>query len=141
MGQARSRARLAGFALMVAALLLQQTVDAASAPKRLKALPPSILGLWAYEPADCGNPDSDGHLTIEAKTVLFFASGYDIKRIVQRPDGSWRASGSRSDEGEAGRTRDSLTLKLVAPDQLHVITGGPEGHVYHRCKAPPPGQK
>jgi hypothetical protein len=80
-------------------------------------------------------------LTIEAKTVLFFASGYDVESVVQRSDGSWRASGFRAEEGEAGRTRDSLTLKLIAPDQLRVVTGSPEGHVYHRCKAPPPEPK
>ena len=119
---------------MAAALLLSLPVEAASAPKRLKVLPHSILGLWAYEPADCDVPDSDGHLTIQARSVLFFSSGYDIERVVQRSDGSWRASGLRSDEGEAGRTRGSLSLKLVARDRLHVVTLSPEGHIYHRCK-------
>lgn len=141
MGWRRIGAGVVSFALMAAALLLSQTVDAAPAPKHLKALPQSILGLWAYEPPDCDNPDSDGHLTLEARTVLFFASGYDIERVVQRPDGSWRASGFRAEEGEAGRTRDFLTLKLVGPDQLRVVTGGSSGHVYHRCKAPLPQQK
>lgn len=141
MGWRRSRAGVAGVALMAAVLLPSQAVEAAPPPKHLKALPPSILGLWAYEPADCDNPDSDGHLTIEGRTVLFFASGYDIERIMQRTDGSWRASGFRAEEGEAGRTRDSLTLKLVGPDQLRVVTGGLDGHVYHRCKAAPPLQK
>jgi len=46
--------------------------------KGVQRLPQAIIGLWAYEPADCDNPDSDGHLTIEKRMVLFFASGYDI---------------------------------------------------------------
>ena len=69
---------------------------------------------------------------------MFYASGYDVQSVVQRSDGSWRISGLRAEEGEPGRTRDSLTLKLVAPDQLHVVTGGPEGHTYHRCKTSSP---
>ena len=91
-------------------------------------LPKSIRGLWAFEPADCSNPGSDGLLKIGAKTVTFYASGYDIKRVVRRPDGSLSASGIVSNEGEEGREPDSLTLKLVSPDRLHVLD-----HVYHRC--------
>ena len=91
-------------------------------------LPKSIWGLWAYEPADCSNPGSDGLLKIGAKTVTFYASGYDIKRVVRRPDGSMSASGSVSNEGEEGRDAGSLTLKLVSPDRLHVLD-----HIYHRC--------
>lgn len=91
-------------------------------------LPKSIWGLWAFEAADCTNPGSDGLLKIGAKTVTFFASGYDIKRVVQRADGSLSASGSVSNEGEEGRGPGSLSLKLVSPDKLHVLD-----HTYHRC--------
>jgi hypothetical protein len=92
-------------------------------------LPKSIQGLWAFEPADCSNPGSDGLLKIGAKTVTFFASGYDIKRVVWRPDGSLSAFGIVSNEGEEGRDPGSLTLKLVSPDRLHVLD-----HTYHRCR-------
>ena len=91
-------------------------------------LPKSIQGLWAFEPEDCSNPRSEGLLKIEAKTVLFFASGYDVKRIVRRRDGSLRASGFVANEGEAGREPGSLTMKPISPDKLHVLD-----HIYHRC--------
>jgi hypothetical protein len=92
-------------------------------------LPKSIRGLWAFEAADCANAASDGLLKIGANTVTFFASVYDIKRVVRRPDGSLSASGLVSNEGEEGRDAGSLTLKPISPDKLHVLD-----HVYHRCR-------
>ena len=90
-------------------------------------LPKSIQGLWAFEPADCSDPRSEGLLKIEPKTILFFASGYDVKRVVRR-NGSLRVLGFVANEGEAGREPGSLVLKLVSPDKLHVLD-----HTYHRC--------
>jgi len=92
-------------------------------------LPKEIRGLWAFEPADCSNPRSDGLLKIGLNTARFFASDYEIKRVLRRPDGSLRATGIVSNEGEQGRGRGSLTLKLVAPDELRVLD-----HIYHRCR-------
>jgi hypothetical protein len=109
-------------------ILLSGTADAA------EVLPKTMRGLWAFEPTDCANPDSDGLLTIDAKTVLFYASGYEIKRVVRRPDGSMRVSGLVSNEGEEGRSRGAITLKLIARDKLHVGNG--DGHTYHRCPEP-----
>jgi hypothetical protein len=91
-------------------------------------LPVEIRGLWAFEPADCSNPHSDGLLKVEANAVVFFASSYGIKRVVRRPDGSLSASGLVSNEGEAGRAPGSLKMKLIASDKLYVLD-----HRYHRC--------
>jgi hypothetical protein len=99
-----------------------------SGTARADGLPKSIQGLWAFEPGDCANPGSDGLLKIGAKTVMFFASGYDITHVVRRPDGSLSASGFVSNEGEPGRDRGLLTLKLMSPDKLHVLD-----HTYQRC--------
>jgi hypothetical protein len=96
-----------------------------------EVLPKALRGLWVNAPADCANPDSDGRLAIAARTVSFYAAGYDITRVVRRRDGSLRASGLVSNEGEVGRTRDSITLKLMAPGQLRVGTEDP--HIYRRC--------
>ena len=92
-------------------------------------LPKEVVGLWAFEPADCADPRSEGLLKVEAKTVLFFASGYDVKRVVRRRDGSLRASGFVANEGEAGREAGALTMKLISPDKLDVLE-----HIYHRCE-------
>jgi hypothetical protein len=99
-----------------------------------RALPVSVQGLWAYEPGDCGKPDSDGLLTVEPRTVLFYATAYDVKRVTRMKDGTLKISGFVSSEGEAGRERGGLSLKLVAPDRLQVTTG--TVHVYHRCSKP-----
>ena len=99
-----------------------------SVPAHADVLPKVMSGLWAFEPADCANPRSDGLLRIEPITVRFFASSYDIKRVVRRPDGSLRATGAVSNEGVRGRGPGSLTLKLIAPDRLLALD-----HIYHRC--------
>ena len=100
-----------------------------SAPAHADVLPKEMLGLWAFEPADCANPRSDGLLKIGPNEVRFFASHYDIKRVVQRPNGSLRATGVVSNEGEQGRGLGSLTLILTAPDRLLALD-----HAYHRCR-------
>jgi hypothetical protein len=97
-------------------------------------LPAAMQGLWAYEPGDCGNPDSDGLMAVARRSVDFYASAYHLSRVARRADGSIRAFGLRSDQGEEGRTPDDLTLKLLAPDRLRVVTNSPDGHIYHRCK-------
>lgn len=126
--------RAAG-ALFLALVLMVSPAAAADLPLHAIKLPADVKGLWGYEAGDC-QPDNDGLLTIEDRTILFFASAYDISRLVRRRDGSLRASGLRSDEGEAGRSRGAVTLKLITPDRLHVVTDGPAGHVYHRCPIP-----
>jgi len=99
-----------------------------SGPAHADVLPKGMLGLWAFEPADCSNPRSDGLLKIGSNEVRFFASHYDVKRVVRRSDGSVRATGIVSNEGEQGRGPGSLTLKLTAPDRLLALD-----HSYHRC--------
>lgn len=121
--------------ILLAALVVPPgaTVDAKT---RVVSLPKSMLGAWTFEAGDC-DPQSEGRLTVEHRTILFFASAYDVRRIVKRSDGSLLISGLRAEEGEgSGRTRDRLTLKLIPPERLHVVTGSPEGHVYHRCHGP-----
>ena len=124
-------------ALVLAFAPLVSAVAAADLPLRADRLPPDVKGLWAYEASDCAHPGSDGLLTIEDRSIQFFASAYEVTRVLRRGDGALRASGLRSDEGEAGRTRDAVDLKLIAPDRLHVIGNDPAGHVYHRCKHAP----
>ncbi len=123
--------------ILILALALTASAGAADLRLRPSLLPASMQGLWAYEPGDCAHADNDGHLTIEGRAVQFFASAYDVRRVVRRSGGLVWASGLRSDEGEGGRTRSDLTLKLLTPDRLHVVTESPAGHTYHRCKVNP----
>ena len=57
-----------------------------------------------------------------------------MKRLEKQRDGSWRASGTRADEGEAGKTRAAITVKLVSPDRIKVMGSGSEDQDYDRCK-------
>lgn len=91
-------------------------------------------GVWAVESKDCDNPNGESRLTIDDRTFLFFVTAYDVKRIEKRRDGSWRASGYRSDEGEGGKTRAAITVKLVSPDRITVMGSGSEDQDYDRCK-------
>ena len=110
------------FAIAVALVLF-------AGPAHADILPKQLLGLWGFEAADCSNPRSDGLLKIEPKTVRFFASSYEIKHVVRRSDGSLRATGIVSHEGEQGRGPGALTLKLIARDSLLALD-----HAYHRCR-------
>jgi hypothetical protein len=101
-----------------------------SGAAQAEVLPKEILGLWAFEAADCSNPHSDGLLKIEPNTVRVFASAYDIKGVVRRPDGSLSATGVVSNEGEPGRGPGTLMLRLISPDKLQALD-----HTYHRCSA------
>ena len=69
-------------------------------------------------------------LKIEPNTVRVFASAYDIKGVVRRPDGSLSATGVVSNEGEPGRGPGTLMLRLISPDKLQALD-----HTYHRCSA------
>ncbi len=122
---------------LLAVLLMASPATGAELDWRPALLPAAIQGVWAYEPGDCDQAESDGHLVIGGRTVDFFASAYEITRVVHRAGGRLFASGLRSDEGEGGRTPADLTLRLKGPDRLHVVTESPGGHVYYRCKGGP----
>ena len=106
----------------------------AAATKRVGPIPPSLHGVWAVESKDCDNPTGESRLTIDGRSFLFFVTAYDVKRMEKRRDGSWRASGTRADEGEAGKTRAAITVKLVSPDRIKVTGSGSEDQDYDRCK-------
>jgi hypothetical protein len=130
----RRRARFAA-PLMVFVFSVQPT---AAATKRAGPVPPSLHGVWAVESKDCDNPNGESRLVVDDRTFLFFVTAYDVKRIEKRRDGSWRASGTRADEGEAGKTRAAITVKLMSPDRIKVMGSGAEDQDYDRCKGRSP---
>lgn len=111
--------------ILICALLVGFTVSAHAADR----LPKSMLGRWTTDLATCSEQSSELRMTVEPRMVLFYEHGYEIRRVVRLKDGSLRASGYHADD--SGRTRDSITLKLVEPDKL-LVGGG--GEVYLRCK-------
>jgi len=107
---------------------------AVAATKRKGPIPLSIHGVWAVESKDCDNPNGESRLTIDGRSFLFFVTAYDVKRMERQRGGSWRPSGTRADEGEAGKTRAAITVKLVSPDRIKVTGSGSEDQEYDRCK-------
>ena len=83
------------------------------------------------QPADCANPDSDGHLTIEAKRSRFTRALMTSNVLRERATVHCVRRGSFRTRAKS-RTRDAVTLKLIAADKLHVVTE--DGHTYHRCR-------
>ena len=64
-----------------------------------------------------------------------FAALFKLRTISRLADGTLRASTRRFDEGEARTPRDTLDLKLLAPDRLSIKSGRDSGAVtYQRCK-------
>ena len=110
--------------LLLAALLSLVAAPASAADR----LPKPMLGMWATEIAACSEQASELVMTVEPRSVLFYEHAYEIRLVATLKDGSLKASGySVADDG---RSRGSVTLKLVSADQLQ-INGA---QIYHRCK-------
>lgn len=120
-------------AALLASGVLFAGLTPASAQTRVKALPSSFIGLWAWDQDSCAKPNDDGQVTVKPLSVDFFASGYSLRVIAARPDGTFHASALVSEEGESGKTRGTIDLKLVAPGQLSIKTRAAGGHIYVRC--------
>ena len=106
---------------LLGALLISGTVHAAD------QLPNSMLGKWASDVAACTEQSSELGMTVEPRTVLFYEHGYHIKRIARLKDGALRGTGySFADDG---RSKDSITLKLMEPNKLQA-----RGEIYYRCE-------
>jgi hypothetical protein len=92
-------------------------------------LPKSMRGDWEGDLAACSEQASETKMTVSPKSVLFYEHGYEIKRVVRLKDGSLKASGFSVDD--QGRTRASITMKLLSADKLQI---GGAGKPHLRCK-------
>jgi hypothetical protein len=108
------------YALVVLVLLSGQAHAADRIPK-------SMLGKWASDPAACGEQSSELGMTVEPMSVLFYEHSHSVRRISKSRDGSLKVSGYSEDLD--GRSRSSITLKLLAADRLRVGQ-----QIYHRCR-------
>ena len=92
------------------------------------SLPLDMLGAWASELSACGEQASELAMTIEARTVLFYEHGFEIKQLTKLKDGSVKVSGfSVADDG---RAKGTLTLKQLSADTIAV-----GDQTYYRCKS------
>jgi hypothetical protein len=107
----------------------------AMAQSAIPALPKEMLGTWGFDPESCDEKNSDTLMTVQARSVDFYASGYTLKKIWRQADGAIKATATTSEEGEPGRKRGTIALKLASPDKISVKTGRDAPHVYSRCKA------
>jgi hypothetical protein len=117
----------------IAALLLS-LIAPAMAQSAIPALPKEMLGIWGFDAESCGEKNSDTLMTVQARSVDFYASGYALKTIWRQADRVIKATATTSEEGEPGRKRGTIALKLVSPDKISVKTGRDAPHVYSRCK-------
>lgn len=122
------------FALIATLLLIVCAASSAQAQAPLKELPREMIGVWGFDAAACKDDDSDGRVTVEPHQVSSFAAMFKLQTITKAADGKLRASTRRFDEGEARRPRDTLDLKLLAPDTLSIKSGREEAVSYRRCR-------
>lgn len=116
---------------VIASLVAVSLLAAPAAAKdAAHTVPKSLHGTWGFEPSDCDKDDAEGRLTIEPRIVLFYATGYDVKRVVRLKDRTLKITGFVSSEGEAGHEKGGLSLRLLSPDRLQVDNGT----VYRRCR-------
>jgi len=101
----------------------------------IPSLPTEMIGIWGFEDAEsCDSRDSDFRMTASARNVEFHASSYALKKIWRQANGKVKATATTSEEGEAGKRRGAMELKLVSPDKISVTTRGDEPMIYVRCK-------
>jgi hypothetical protein len=93
-----------------------------------------MVGVWGFDAAACKDEESDGRVTVEPRQVSSFAAMFKLQTISKLPDGMLRAATRRFDEGEARRPRDTLEMKLAAPDTLSIKSGREQPVSYSRCK-------
>ena len=98
-----------------------------SSPALADALPKSMLGRWASDPAACAEQSSELGLTVEPRTILFYEHGYRLSRITRLKDGSLQGRGYSFDTD--GKSKGAITLKLIDADTLQA-----RGEIYYRCK-------
>jgi hypothetical protein len=122
-------------ALFVAALMVLSLSATALAQSIIPALPKEMIGTWGFEDAESCAKGSDTQMTARAKEVEFFASAYRLQKISRQADGTVKGAGTRTEEGEPGRWRATIKLKLVSGDRLSVTTGRDEPMIYVRCKS------
>ena len=91
------------------------------------SLPKSMLGKWASDPAACSEQSSELGMTVEPRSILFYEHGYRLNRITRLRDGSLKGQGYSFDTD--GRSKGTITLKLIAPDRLQA-----REEIYYRCK-------
>ena len=107
----------------------------AFAQSAIPALPKEMIGTWGFEDAEsCDSKNSDFRMTASARNVEFHASSYALKKIWRQANGKVKATATTSEEGEAGKRRGAMELKLVSPDKISVTTRGDEPMIYVRCK-------
>ena len=106
----------------------------AMAQSAIPELPKEMHGIWGFDPESCDEENSDTRMTVSARSVEFYASSYDLKKISRRANGSVKATATTSEEGEARKRRGAIELKLVKPDRLSVKTDSELSHIYSRCK-------
>ena len=120
---------------IVAAMAFLSWTAPALAQSVIPALPKDMLGVWGFEDMEsCDNKDSDTRMTASPRTVEFYASSYELKKIWRRANGAVKATATTSEEGEERKRRGTIELKLVSPDKLSVTTRGDEPMIYLRCK-------
>ncbi len=120
--------------LAASVAILSLSVPALAQPA-IPSLPKEMMGIWGFEDAEsCNSKVSDFRMTASARNVEFHASSYELKKIWRRANGAVKATATTSEEGEAGKRRGAIELKLVSPDKLSVTTRGDEPMIYVRCK-------
>lgn len=105
---------------------------------RTNVLPPELIGRWVGNLGDCADRISEVHMTVTPRSVEFYASIYDIRRVTKRGERKWRGTGRLAGEGETETTPGKIDFELVSPDEALVTTGDPDNpETYRRCKSPP----
>jgi len=105
-----------------------------STPRDLASLPSSMHGRWGWSEQSCRTASDDGLVLVDARSVVFAASRYDLTRIAApRSDGFLRAEAIAHEEGYEQSEPAWIELKLASENDLSIRTETLQ-HSYVRCR-------
>ena len=96
-------------------------------------LPADMRGVWGWDAQSCAKPDNDGRVAVATWSVAFSAAVYHLTAVNFLASGEARGVAVTNEEGETGRSRKSIALRLIGSDRLSMRTEDAGVHVYVRC--------
>ena len=97
-----------------------------------------MRGSWGVTVEDCTDVESEGRISVTARTVEFPGIRLDLTRIETRPDGGLRLTARRSESDSRGKMRSKGTtrfdMRLLTAERLLLQIAGNPSEEFSPCK-------
>ena len=117
--------------MLVSALVIASSGTAFAA--KLDALPPAMIGTWAFVKGACEAADGDGRMVVAANSITYPVSYLELSELDQTAPTVVRARAKAHEEGETETTEFPVVLILTPAGGLDVKSGDDTTHATKRC--------